>query len=154
MWASYACFWWRCHVQVCSYNIQPLTHLWGRWKGCRLMGVLPLFLLCLRPHLVLLMSLQECVRRQSPQCQRSSRSSLRLKWGCWMEDEGSTTYFRKNPSRASTNTCLPSSPICVTGESHIPVEGWTIVIVPFCILDSWFCLWSHFTSLIKIFYFK
>lgn len=23
---------------------------------------------------------------------------------------------RKNPSKASTNTCLPSSPICVTGE--------------------------------------
>lgn len=40
-----------------------------------------------------------------------------------MEDEGLTSYFRKNPSRASTNICLPSSLICVTGESCIPVGG-------------------------------
>lgn len=68
---------------------------------------------------VLLLSMQEFVKRQSFQDQQSRQSSLRLKWGCWMEDEGSTMYFRKNPLRASMNTCLPSSLICVTGESYI-----------------------------------
>lgn len=72
---------------------------------------------------VLPLSLQECVKKLSPQGQKSRQSSLRLKWGCWMEDEGLTSYFRKNPSRASTNICLPSSLICVTGESCIPVGG-------------------------------
>lgn len=52
----------------------------------------------------------------SPQCQQNRRSSLRLKWECWMEEGGSTLSSRKNPSKASMNTCLPSSLICVTGE--------------------------------------
>lgn len=39
-----------------------------------------------------------------------------------MEDEELTTYFKKNPSRVSMNTCLPSSLICVTGESYIPLR--------------------------------
>lgn len=37
-----------------------------------------------------------------------------------MEGGGSTVSSRKNPLRASTSTCLPSSLISVTGESQIP----------------------------------
>lgn len=36
-----------------------------------------------------------------------------------MEDGGSILSFRKNPLKASTNTCLLSSLICVTGESYL-----------------------------------
>lgn len=61
------------------------------------------------------LSLQRCVMRPSPRCQQNRRSSLRLKWECWTEDGGSTLYSRKNPLKASTNTCLPSSLTCVTG---------------------------------------
>lgn len=67
--------------------------------------------------------------RLSPQNQQNRQSSLRFKWECWMEDGGLTLSSRKNPSKASTNTCLPSSLICVTGEpclTLIPNFGGTV----------------------------
>lgn len=108
---------------------------------------------------VLPLSLQECVKKLSPQGQKSRQSSLRLKWGCWMEDEGLTSYFRKNPSRASTNICLPSSLICVTGESCIPVGGlndnefaslyFAFLIFSLCRITFFF---THFDLYIKMNY--
>lgn len=61
--------------------------------------------------------------RPSPHRQRNSQSSLRFKWECWTEDGGSTLSSRKNPSKASTSTCLPSSLICVTGEPCLNCGG-------------------------------
>ena len=54
-----------------------------------------------------------------------------------MEDEGLTMYFRRNPLRALTNTCLPSSRICVTGESYIPGHRWGVHLQysRYCTLD-------------------
>lgn len=73
------------------------------------------------------------MRRQRRQCQQSRTNSQRLKWGCWTEDGGSTTYFRKNPLRALTSTCLPFSHICVTGESNVSfyVAIWPVGVLPF-----------------------
>ena len=139
---------------------RTLTLLWDRWGHCAqhlhssLLSYLHFskqygskqiaagdsnhFFCCLpvKPRLPFpTLSLQQCVTRQNPPVQQRRRSRLRLKWVCWTEDDGSTMYFRKNPSRASTNTCLPSSLICVTGESCIPVAGWTTVIVTLQIND-------------------
>ena len=138
-------------------NTRTLTLLWDRWGHCtqHLFSSLLNYLIflhfskhyrskqlaagdsyhyfCCRPFPLL--SLQQCVRRQSPRVQQKRRSRLRLKWVCWTEDDGSTTYFRKNPSRASTNTFLPSSLICVTGESCILVVGWNTVTVKLEIND-------------------
>lgn len=102
----------------------------------------------------LFLSLQRCVMRPSPQHQQKRQSTLRLKWECWTEAGGLTLSFRKNPLKASTNTCLPSSLICVTGESLLMLNHhfsatvckykndlWGVFYLKLCcritVLESW-----------------
>lgn len=101
-----------------------------------------LFVSSYRASFVFLLSLQDWVKKWSPQSQQNRRSSLRSKWGCWMEGEGSTLCCRKNPLRVSTSIFLPSSPICVTGESCVTGVKW--YLCDFCIF-----YFTHFDLYIK-----
>lgn len=70
---------------------------------------------------------QRC--RRSPQSIKSLRArscrgktSRRWRSGCWTEGIGSTSFCRRNPSRASTSICSPCRATSATGTSVYRAE--------------------------------